>query len=625
MRITRAIPALAAVTLLLTATPATADPATPSPVDTVTLPGGDRVHLKPDGTYAFTAADGRENIGHRAVRGPGGDLIVTPLDATADPRRYNVSALARAGQPDASAAPESALAAVAEDDGDGTQVTVTIRDRHGKVPDTAYGTLVALDGSVWESFAVDSRGSAVVAVPPGDYVMLADLTDEPEPGRKGEYVTMSKRVTVGTTPLALNPSVVASTPVAAVTQRPGSITEQSMTLRWASDDVRFSNEVTLNGDYRVFALPVTDPALLWAYQPTIAVNGSADLYRLEFHGTGKVPFGMIQPVRDADLAAVTVDYPGFGTPFTGARLCYSRYIRALDIGTCTNERVNLPTKRTEYLSTSPETIHGWGLDLRDGPAWLEYSTPELKYTPGPHSLVLCEGPVGYSVRPFSTGGPDSGPTGMYRKDDLFYFSFEQLDTPDAGTFYISGGNEWESPMNNTMLVLKDGAELNRITGELRWVDTGLEEGSSGRYQVTIDSHPTMSYLGAATAMNLDWSFNSSPSADPEAMVPLAFSAVVLDATGVRGLTADATTDQQITLDYVSQGGGIDATAQTLTLELSYDDGATWTPVALNRNGDKATATVHHPTGAKHVSVRTSATDDLGSAITQTTIRAWLLK
>lgn len=623
MRIRRTIPALAAAALLLTGTPAAAQGATPSPVDAVTLPGGDQVALHADGTYAYTPAPGREGVGHRAVRGPGGDLSVIPLDATGDPRRYNVSALARAGQPDAAAVAESALPVAAE--GDGTQVTITFRDRHGQVPDTASGSLVALDGSVWESFYADSRGGAVVHVPPGQYVMLADLTDAPETGRKGEYVAMSKRVTVGATPLALTPSALAGTPVAAVTERPGTLTDQEMYLTWKSGETRLSTQVSLGGDYRVFAVPVTDAALLWAYQPTIAVTGGPDRYRLGFYGTGKIPAVMIQPVRDADLAAVTVDYPGLGKPFAGARLCYSRYLPALEVGGCTSELVDLPTTRTEYLSTSPETVHGWSLTMRDPAGWVGYETGEKRFTPGRHSLVLGEGPVGYAVKPFSTGGPDSGPSGMYRKRDLLYFGFHQFETPDPGTFEIRGGDQWHSPLNNTMLVLKDGAELNRITGPLEWVDTGLEEGSSGRYRVTIDSRPSLPYLAAPTAMSLDWSFDSSPAADPEAMVPLAFSAVVLDATGVRGCVADAAAEQRISLDYVSQSGGTEATADTLTLELSYDDGATWTPVALDRAGDKASASVHHPAGAQHVSVRTTATDDLGSSITQTTIRAWLLR
>jgi hypothetical protein len=59
-----------------------------------------------------------------------------------------------------------------------------------------------------------------------------------------------------------------------------------------------------------------------------------------------------------------------------------------------------------------------------------------------------------------------------------------------------------------------------------------------------------------------------------------------------------------------------------TLELSFDDGATWSPAALTPAGDGWRASVTYPAGADFVSVRASAWDDAGNRVEQVVIRAF---
>jgi hypothetical protein len=60
----------------------------------------------------------------------------------------------------------------------------------------------------------------------------------------------------------------------------------------------------------------------------------------------------------------------------------------------------------------------------------------------------------------------------------------------------------------------------------------------------------------------------------------------------------------------------------LTVDISYDDGATWSPAAVRPARTGWTATVRHPAGTGYASLRATATDVTGSTVTETIIRAY---
>ena len=63
----------------------------------------------------------------------------------------------------------------------------------------------------------------------------------------------------------------------------------------------------------------------------------------------------------------------------------------------------------------------------------------------------------------------------------------------------------------------------------------------------------------------------------------------------------------------------------LTLDVSYDDGATWQPSHVVRLGHHGLALLWHPTTAGFVSLRTSARDAAGNTVTQTVLRAYQIR
>jgi hypothetical protein len=63
----------------------------------------------------------------------------------------------------------------------------------------------------------------------------------------------------------------------------------------------------------------------------------------------------------------------------------------------------------------------------------------------------------------------------------------------------------------------------------------------------------------------------------------------------------------------------------MTFEVSYDEGKSWEPVAIDRVGNRATAELTHPADAAFVSVRFIAADASGNTVTHSTIRSYGLR
>ena len=64
--------------------------------------------------------------------------------------------------------------------------------------------------------------------------------------------------------------------------------------------------------------------------------------------------------------------------------------------------------------------------------------------------------------------------------------------------------------------------------------------------------------------------------------------------------------------------------KTVTLDVSFDDGATWHAVPVALDGDQALALIVHPPGTTFVSLHGTATDARGNAVDQTIIHAYAL-
>jgi hypothetical protein len=122
-------------------------------------------------------------------------------------------------------------------------------------------------------------------------------------------------------------------------------------------------------------------------------------------------------------------------------------------------------------------------------------------------------------------------------------------------------------------------------------------------------------------VNVAWTFRSRhvPGNTPQAL-PL--SAVRFAPPVNRDNTAPAGTVLAIPLTVQRQPGSLAGRARTLTVEVSYDDGATWSDADVRRHGQHGVASLRHPAGAGFVSLRASSTDETGNTVSQTVIRAY---
>ena len=62
--------------------------------------------------------------------------------------------------------------------------------------------------------------------------------------------------------------------------------------------------------------------------------------------------------------------------------------------------------------------------------------------------------------------------------------------------------------------------------------------------------------------------------------------------------------------------------RTLLVEVSYDDGTTWTRARVLRYGQRGMVLLDHPAQAGYVSLRASSTDQAGNTVTETVIQAY---
>ncbi|MER7893138.1 S8 family serine peptidase [Micromonospora sp. NPDC094482] len=126
----------------------------------------------------------------------------------------------------------------------------------------------------------------------------------------------------------------------------------------------------------------------------------------------------------------------------------------------------------------------------------------------------------------------------------------------------------------------------------------------------------------STSTSTEWTFRSkAPAAGVESSVlPLLQLdyAVDTDAAG----TAAGRTDLTVAAAHLPGVTGCGSIGP-VRLEISYDDGAHWQRQSSERAKDGSwTATLRAPKGAAYVSLRASATDGAGNAVSQTVIRAF---
>lgn len=176
----------------------------------------------------------------------------------------------------------------------------------------------------------------------------------------------------------------------------------------------------------------------------------------------------------------------------------------------------------------------------------------------------------------------------------------------------AGHAGWSATTRARVALYRDGvlvAERSELGGKGFLVPPGAAD-----YRLVVETErgapATLSTRNSAA-----WTFRSEHAEDDN---PLPVSVVrfspVLDARN----TAPSGETYRVPVRVERQQGSTADEVRDLTVEVSFDDGATWSPAQIRRG----LVTVNHPAAEGFVSLRAKAADTAGNTVEQTVIRAY---
>ncbi|MGW4732157.1 S8 family serine peptidase [Streptomyces shenzhenensis] len=327
------------------------------------------------------------------------------------------------------------------------------------------------------------------------------------------------------------------------------------------------------------------------------------LYDLVRTWKDRITTDLVYAPRTAQLARVETS---FRNP-AGREVYENRY----DVHPWTGYRVGtnrLSTAgahRTDYVTT--DNAFSW---VEEGELQLmSYSaSAPVRYPAGRTTDVEWFGPV---VRPRI----NSGVAAPVRKGDEI-----DVTLPSWGD---SGGNHvnW-TPFGSAdttqqtrlyrdgTLVAEGGAGLN----------TAVPAQRAGYRLVHEATRTATAAFPYSTATRTEWTFASARPRGKEdgEQLPLIQVDYALPTSDDGKATADVT----LLVTPVHVDGGPHAALRTSKVQLSYDDGATWTTARLRHRGDgTVSVALDAPASARYLTLRVHAADSRGNTVTQTVVRA----
>ncbi|MDX3355351.1 S8 family serine peptidase [Streptomyces sp. ME01-24h] len=143
------------------------------------------------------------------------------------------------------------------------------------------------------------------------------------------------------------------------------------------------------------------------------------------------------------------------------------------------------------------------------------------------------------------------------------------------------------------------------------------------YRIVVEGWRNLPDRPYSTRTRTEWGFTSSTT-DYSVLTPLPL--VQLDYAVETDLSGKAARRTGLTVS-ASHLKGAPGTGpiRTVTLEVSYDDGATWRKATLRQSGGDWKAQLDAPSKARFASLRATARDTKGNSVSQTVIRAFGVK
>ncbi|MEU3604745.1 S8 family serine peptidase [Streptomyces sp. NPDC035033] len=334
------------------------------------------------------------------------------------------------------------------------------------------------------------------------------------------------------------------------------------------------------------------------------------VYDLSEGHPGRVGTDLVYRPGDRDLATLRTRFHApTGRRETGGEFRYS-ITDAFPLGVGFKERIAFPAERTEYVSTGAGQRWHESVDLGDS---LEERGGLSVHRGGSATRLDWFGPVWH---PWLGTGLGWGQ--QRRGDDL------RFNTPgwgDSGPDHTGFGDVWGDPtMSQTTEVFVDGVSRGRKTGSgYNLWDAPAQEAA---YKVVTDTALDSARWRLGARGHSEWTVRSARTPDDRyTVLPMLNLGLDLDTDLYGNVRAGSRLPVGVFAAYVKDAAGT-GTITGAGLEVSYDDGATWTRVALRAGrGDSWTGDLRIPSGASAVSLRARAADDRGGSVTQELIHA----
>ncbi|MDF5756253.1 S8 family serine peptidase [Spongiactinospora sp. TRM90649] len=335
-------------------------------------------------------------------------------------------------------------------------------------------------------------------------------------------------------------------------------------------------------------------------------RGTDVRYDLVQERRGGLPEDPVYGAAVKDLAKITMVNRGPGVSFPGA-------VAAAPTGTpFMSTRAQVPGTLVNYRTYRPGTLL-WDTVLHVGP--------------GHNVLSLGRNIVERSATETwnrAAYGPGLQPSGLVRDgNELSFSGGMQYADPEPGRIGMEIYSEGEATLTSDGEVLERTDCVIPRGGIACGLEATLPE-ENASYTLTEVSKRNVPYASLATRVETSWTFDSQGTADARPIQRLAARIAPAGLDELNRARRTVNIPLGITIDCVPSDHYF--WLKRLTVEASYDDGATWQPLAVRNSSARQYSAVVKPSATgEFVSLRVTATASDDKRLTQTVIRAYGLK
>ncbi|WP_433215019.1 S8 family serine peptidase [Microtetraspora malaysiensis] len=316
----------------------------------------------------------------------------------------------------------------------------------------------------------------------------------------------------------------------------------------------------------------------------------------------------IPEIKTAALAQVKTTYLRQGETGTGltASVPLSKAVRGGSM-VAPMIPVDLPRTRTDFYTTDQMSWDSMMFQISGQLLQADQTAFERSFQPGKRYEERYNG--GGVFGPSLPGPADRSMWARHTQEQLRFTVPMLASRADA-----AGAS---ATVTESTTVLRDGVQVCAST-RVGFCVADMPP-AAGRYQVKTEATRDISDL--STKVSAEWTFTYGGSRDPSAFpIRVVRFTPQLDDDNA----APARRTFHLPLEIQTNPGSRPGAVSSVTVEVSYDDGATWQRVPYVGTHQRGQVTLRHPAGG-FVSLRATVRGTSDQAVTQTIIRAYRLR